>query len=140
MWLLAAAAAVYAVHRARRLGPPVAERLPVRVPASELALAIGDLLGRHDHRDAAAARLREDLRVEVAAALHVPTDTPPDVLVELLADRVGDDLDVGGVRAALLDAPVPDDDALVRVASSLARLRDRLRRPRGSGGDPGPPQ
>ena len=65
-----------------RLGPPVAERLPVRVPASELALAIGDLLGRHGHRDAAAARLRADLRVEVARALHVPVDTPPDVLVD----------------------------------------------------------
>lgn len=140
LWLLAGAAAVYAIHRARRLGPPVVERLPVRVPASELALAIGDLLGRHDHRDAAAQRLRRDLRVEVARALHVPPDTPPDVLAELLADRLGPDLDAAGLRAALLDGPVPDDEALVRVSASLARLRDRVRRPTGSRGGGPPPQ
>ena len=139
LWLLAGAAAVYALVRARRLGPPVAERLPVRVPASELALAIGDLLGRHGHRDAAAARLRADLRVEVARALHVPVDTPPDVLVELLAERGGHDLDQAGLRAALLDGPVPDDDTLVAVASALARVRQRVRRPAGSAGGGAPP-
>ena len=141
LWLLAAAAVVVALARARRHGPPVAERLPVRVPASELALAIGDLLGRGGHREAAAGRLREDLRVEVAHALHVPHDTPPDVLVELLVDRLDDDaLDVGGVRAALLDGPVPDDATLVAVASALARVRSRVRRPAGSPGRADTPQ
>lgn len=140
LWLLAAAAVLYALTRARRLGPPVAERLPVRVPASELALAIGDLLGRHGHREAAAARLRDDLRAEVARALHVPADTPPDVLVELLAERVDGQLDAAGLRAALLDGPVPDDAALVAVASALARVRARVRRPTGSPGATGAPQ
>jgi hypothetical protein len=107
----------------------------VRVPASELALAIGDLLGRHGHRRDAADRLRGDLRREVARALHVPADTPPDVLVELLAERVPGDLDADGLRAALLDGPVPDDDALVAVAASLARVRARVRTP-GAGSDP----
>ena len=141
LWLLAAAAAVLALARARRHGPPVAERLPVRVPASELALAIGDLLGRGGHRDAAVRRLREDLRVEVARALHVPADTPPDVLVELLVDRLVDDaLDPEGVRTALLDGPVPDDAALVAVTAALARVRARVRRPAGSAGRAGTPQ
>lgn len=132
-WVLAAAAVLYALARARRLGPPVVEGLPVRVPASELALAIGDLLGRHDHRDAAAARLRADLRREIAQALHVPPDTPPDVLVELLAERLGEGLDRDGVRAALLDAAVPDDASLVAVTAALARVRTRIRRPAASG-------
>ena len=140
LWLLAGAALLLVLSRARRLGPPVDERLPVRVPASELALAIGDLLGRGGHRDAAASRLRDDLRVEVAHVLHVPTNTPPDVLVELLTARLDDELDVDGVRVALLDGPVPDDDALVAVASALARVRDRVRRPVRSAGDPGAPQ
>lgn len=127
-WVLAVAAIMYALARARRLGPPVAERMPVRVPASELALAIGDLLGAHRHRAAAAARLRADLRGEVARALQVPADTPPDVLVELLAARLQGEADADGLRAALLDGPVPDDAALVAVTSSLARVRSRLRR------------
>ncbi len=127
-WVLVVAAVLYALARARRLGPPVTERMPVRVPASELVLAIGDLLGRHGHRAAAAARLRADLRLEVARALQVPPDTPPEVLVELLATRLEGDVDAGGLRAALLDGPVPDDEALVAVTSSLARVRSRVRR------------
>jgi hypothetical protein len=138
-WILVAAALLLAVARGRRLGPPVAERLPVRVPASELVLAIGELLGRHGHRDAAAARLRGDLRLEVARALHVPADTPPDVLVELLAARTGDDVDADGLRVALLDGPVPDDEALVAVTSALARVRHRVRHPAAAGPPtPGP--
>lgn len=127
LWLLGLAAVLYALSRARRLGPPVTESLPVRVPASELALAIGDLLGRHGHRDAAAARLRADLRREVTQALRVPADTPPDVLVELLSDRLDDaTLDPAGLQAALLDAPVPDDAALVGLAATLSRVRGRI--------------
>lgn len=127
-WVLVVAAVLHALARARRLGPPVAERMPVRVPASELVLAIGDLLGRHGHRAAAAGRLRADLRGEVARALQVPADTPPEVLVELLATRLEGDADPGGLRAALLDGPVPDDEALVAVTSALARVRARVRR------------
>lgn len=132
-WVLLAAAALYAVARARRLGPPVAEGLDVRVPASELVLAIGDLLGRHGHREAAAARLRDDLRHEVVRALHVPRDTPPELLVELLSARLDDDLDTDGLRRALLDGPVPDDDALVAVTAALARVRATVRRPGAAG-------
>lgn len=124
-WVLGLAAVLYALVRARRLGAPVAERLPVRVPASELALSIGDLLGRGGHREAAAGRLRAELRREVAHALHLPVDTPPDVLLELLAERLGDH-DREGLRAALLDGPVPDDRALVAVTAALARVRRQV--------------
>lgn len=133
-WVLVVGVLLYVLARARRLGRPVAEQLPVRVPASELALSIGELLSRHEHRDAAAARLRADLRQEVAAALHVPRDTPPDVLVELLAERAGDDLDRAGLHTALVDGPVADDEALVAVTAALARVRRRLRAPAGAGG------
>lgn len=137
-WVLVVGLVLYALARARRLGRPVAEELPVRVPASELALSIGELLARHGHRDAAAARLRADLRQEVATALHVPRDTPPDVLAELLAERAGDDLDRAGLHTALVDAPVPDDESLVAVTAALARVRRRLRATAGAGaGRPG---
>lgn len=129
--VLGIGAVLFALSRARRHGPPVPERLPVRVPASELVLAIGNLLGRHGHRNAAAARLRDDLRREVALALQVPADTSPDLLAELLVARLGDgrlaSLDEQGVRLALLDGPVVDDEALVAVTAALARVRARLR-------------
>ena len=128
-WVLVAAAVLYALVRARRLGRPVPERLPVRVPASELALAIGDLLGHGGHREAAAGRLRADLRREVALALHLPVDTPPDVLVEVLAERAGDGVDRQGLGVALLDGPVPDDQSLVAVTAALARVRSHVRAP-----------
>lgn len=136
-WVLVAAAVLYALVRARRLGRPVAERLPVRVPASELALAIGDLLGHGRHRDAAAGRLRADLRREVALALHLPVDTPPDVLVEVLAERAGDGLDRQGLGVALLDGPVPDDASLVAVTAALARVRSQVRAPTARPPEPG---
>ena len=124
-WILVAAAATYAVSRARRVGAPVVEDLPVRVPGSELVLAIGDLLARHGHRDAAAARLRADLRRDLAGVLHVSHDTPPDILVELSSHRLGIEREV--LVAALLDASTPDDDALLAVARATAATRAATR-------------
>ncbi len=124
-WILVAAAGVYAVARARRVGAPVAEDLPVRVPGSELVLAIGDLLARHGHRDAAAARLRSDLRRDLAAVLHVAHDTPADVLVELASHRLG--VDRGTLVTAILDAPTANDDALLAVGRAAAATRAATR-------------
>lgn len=121
--LLIAAALVYALSRARRHGQPVEEELAVRVPGSELALAIGDLLQRHGQVDAAARRLRADARAEAARALALPADVPPDVLVEVLAARYAD---LEGAAVTLLDRPVDDDEELQQVAAAIARLRRRL--------------
>lgn len=122
--LLIAAAVVYALSRARRNGGVVDESPAVRVPGSELALAIGDLLQRHEHLDEAARRLRADARADVARALSLPADTPPDVLVEVVANHFPD---LEGLPAVLLDRPVEADEELRRVAGSIARLRRRMR-------------
>lgn len=121
-WILVVAAVVGAIAVGRRHGPPVPERLPVRVPASELVLAIGELLGRGGHRDAAAARLRADLRDEVAHLLHVGPDTDAEVLVELVTRRIAT-VDQDEVRTALLDAPVPNDAALLAVTVAIGTVR-----------------
>jgi hypothetical protein len=126
-WVAAAAVVVFAWSRARRVGAPVTERVPVRVPGSELVLAIGELLERHGHRDAAAVRLRDDLRGDVAVALSLPRDTPADVLAEVVVDRVAPDLDPAAVAGILTDGPVADDDAFAALAAASARLRRRLR-------------
>lgn len=130
--LLVAAAVVFALSRARRHGGVVDETPAVRVPGSELALAIGDLLQRHEHVDEAARRLRTDVRGDVARALSLPADTPPDVLVEILATRYPD---LQGLPSVLLDRPIESDDDLRRLAGSIARLRARLR-----GGASNPPR
>jgi hypothetical protein len=130
--LLIAAAVVYALSRARRNGGVVDETPAVRVPGSELALAIGDLLQRHEHLGEAARRLRADARNDVARALSLPVDTPPDVLVEVVANHYPD---LEGLPAVLLDRPVGSDEELRRVAGSIARLRRRMR-----GGPSDPPR
>jgi hypothetical protein len=130
--LLIAAAVVYAWSRARRHGGVVVEEAAVRVPGSELALAIGDLLQRHDHVNEAARRLRDDARAEVAHALSMPGDTPADVLVEILAAHYPD---LEGLSVTLLDRPLRRGEDLQRLAGSIARLRRRLR-----GGPSEPPR
>lgn len=123
--VLAAAFVVAAWARGRRLGEPVEEPLPVRIPASELVLATADLMRRADVRAAAADALRGELRREAAARLGLPEDAPPDVLTDRIAAWTG--RDPAGVAAALGPGPVPDDESLVRVARAVGRLRERLR-------------
>jgi hypothetical protein len=55
--------------RGRRLGQPVAERLPPVVPAAELARSVAALLQRAGSRDGAARLLRERARRDVVAGL-----------------------------------------------------------------------
>lgn len=110
VWHLLALALVafvlVAIHRGRRLGAPVAEPLPLRVPAAELVRALGDLHHRAgDHRAAAGAvrdRLNADLRRLVAAS----PDLDDEALADLAAERL--DLDSGSLRAALC-GPLPED-------------------------------
>lgn len=108
--------------RSRRLERPVDEALLVRVPGSELALAIGDLLDRHGHRDAAASRLRDDLRREIAGRLDLPRDTDAATVATILAERVPA-VAVADLAIALGDQPVTGDADLVRLGTAIARLR-----------------
>lgn len=108
MLLLAGGAA--ALWRGRRLGPVVAERLPVRVPAAETTRGRAALYRRLGARGRAAAILRADARRRLAARRGLPSDAP----TEALAPGVGKDL---------LDGPDPTDDAaLVRLAEDLDEL------------------
>ena len=56
------AALLLALWRARRLGRPVAEPVPVELAGSELTAAVGDLMARGHRREAAAAGLRDGVR------------------------------------------------------------------------------
>jgi hypothetical protein len=128
LWLAGVAALAAAVWRGRRLGRPVAERLPPVLPSAELARSIGGLLQRAGSREQAAATLREDLRTTASRSLGVPGALPQEHLAATVGARTGLPLDTA--RAAVVDAPVPDDAALTAVAVAVAAARAALRAPR----------
>lgn len=121
---LAVAFLVYAAWRAVRLGRPVAEAQPVPIAGSELVSATGRLWAATRDPQAAADRLRADLRAAVAPGLGVPATAPPDTLVEVVAARHG--VDRATLEAALAPHPVRSDDELVAVARAVAEVRQEL--------------
>lgn len=124
-WLTLAVLAAVALARGRRLGRPVDEQLPVRVPSGELARAIGDLRHRAGHD----ARAAEELRARTLAHCRRRLGMPPTADAQATLDE----LRVHGVQvppgvAAALAGPLPDDaEGLVATARALAELRATLR-------------
>lgn len=109
--------------RARRLGRPVVEELPVPLPASDLVLASGHLLDRNGDVADAAERLRRRARRDLGLTLGLGPDPRPDELAAALRTRAG--VDAALVHAALL-GPVVDEAALVATSAHLDRLRREL--------------
>ncbi|MFD7319258.1 DUF4350 domain-containing protein [Streptomyces sp. NPDC059883] len=121
------AAVLAAVWRARRLGPLVAERLPVAIRASESTEGRARLYRKANARDHAAASLRSATRDRLAPLLGVPPADAhsPDVLIPAVFARLPDTtLD----PRTLLFGPAPADDAaLVRLADQLDALEREVR-------------
>lgn len=106
---LALAAVVAAAWRVRRLGPLVAERLPVIVRASETVEGHGRLYHARRARDRAAQELRAAARARISAR----TGQPP-----------------GTVTGPELDGPPPaTDTGLVALAADLDELERKVRNP-----------
>ncbi|MGW6605276.1 DUF4350 domain-containing protein [Streptomyces sp. NPDC055036] len=121
------AAVLTAVWRARRLGPLVAERLPVAIRASESTEGRARLYHKADARDHAASALRSAARDRLAPLLGVPpTDAhSPDVLIPAVSARLPDTTRDPRI---LLFGPAPTDDAaLVRLADQLDALEREVR-------------
>jgi hypothetical protein len=113
-----------ALWRGRRLGRPVAETDPVQIAGSEIVVAVGDLLGRTRNRDAAARQLRVGARAWLGERVGVGPRATPEQIADAIAARMVVDRDV--VLDLLVDAPVADETALVRLAQSLAQLRQEI--------------
>jgi hypothetical protein len=122
LWQLAVAFAVLALWRARRLGRPVAEPQPVRLPGSELVVAVGNLLQRAKGRGQAAGLLADDLRRSLAERLGLPPSTPADQVADAAAQRTG----VARERVLRVLAPRPPRDEAGLVA--LSQAVDAVRR------------
>ncbi|MFJ9029187.1 DUF4350 domain-containing protein [Streptomyces sp. NPDC102274] len=121
------AAVLAAVWRARRLGPLVAERLPVVIRASESTEGRARLYRKANARDHAASALRSATRDRLAPLLGVPPAGAhsPDVLIPAVSARLPDTTQD---PRTLLFGPAPTDDAaLVRLADQLDALEREVR-------------
>ncbi|MEU2670801.1 DUF4350 domain-containing protein [Streptomyces sp. NPDC007164] len=124
---LALAAVLAAIWRARRLGPLVAERLPVAIRASESTEGRARLYRKASARDRAAESLRSATRTRLAPLMGVPPRDAhsPSVLVPAVSARLGSTDDS---LQTLLFGPAPSDDAaLVRLADQLDTLEREVR-------------
>ncbi|BEL04956.1 hypothetical protein Q0Z83_031470 [Actinoplanes sichuanensis] len=114
--LLALILIALAAAAARRLGTPVAEPLPSRVPANETMLGHARLYQRARAREASLDILRTNARRRLTTHLGLP----PDADSEQIAAHAG--LPVRYVRD-ILDGDAPDSNAdLVEAATLLQRL------------------
>jgi hypothetical protein len=125
------AALVAALWRARRLGPPVVEPLPVVVRSAEAMEGRARLYRRAQARDRAADALRLGARSRLTPRLGLGRDRTtggepaPAAVVEVIADWTG--RPEAELRTALYGPPPADDAALVRLADALDSIvRDTL--------------
>ncbi|WP_446218504.1 DUF4350 domain-containing protein [Micromonospora sp. IBHARD004] len=119
---LALAGLLLVLWRARRLGPPVPEPLPVTVRSAETVLGRARLYRRAGARGPAAETLRAAARDRLLPRLNLPPDTPAAEVAARVAAHTGLDPD----RAAELlhgDEPATDQEL-----AELARALDRLTR------------
>ena len=117
---LGIAAVLIGLWRARRLGPLIAERLPVVVRASETVEGHAALYQSRRARDRAAAALREDLLARMLPVLGLARDAPAEAVTDAIAARSRrSQQDVAG----MLYGTEPGSDAeLVALARSLDEL------------------
>jgi len=119
--VLALLAALFAaLARARRLGAPVFEPLPVLVPATETVTGRGRLYQRAKDRGAALAVLRVATRTHLARLLDQPPEVDRASLVAVVATHA--DRPAEQVDAALYGPPPADDAQLVAAAAELDSL------------------
>ncbi|MCX5212625.1 DUF4350 domain-containing protein [Kitasatospora sp. NBC_00240] len=129
---LAVAALLAAAWRGRRLGPVVAENLPVVVRAAETTEGRARLYRRAKARGRAAEALRRAASTRLAPVLGVPSvhgAPDPVALCAAVADRLAGDSTAAAVQF-LLYGPAPTDDAaLLRLADDLDALERQVRQP-----------
>jgi hypothetical protein len=119
------AAGLAALWRTRRLGPLVAEPLPVVVRASETVEGHGRLYRSRRSRGRTAAVLRDAARHRITARLALPADADASAVSAAVAAVTG--REPGAVQATLY-GPVPRDDAaLVALGQDIDALEGEVR-------------
>jgi hypothetical protein len=126
-WALAFAVLVVAIWRGRRLGPVVAERLPVVVHAAETTEGRARLYRRSRARDRAAAALRESALGRLHKAHRIPQRAEPAAVVATVAARTG--RDPAMLYELLYGQPPLSDAALMSLSYELDVLTQEVRHP-----------
>ncbi|SBT54764.1 DUF4350 domain-containing protein [Micromonospora narathiwatensis] len=129
---LALAGLLVMLWRARRLGPPVPEPLPVTVRSAETVLGRARLYRRAGARGPAAETLRAAALARLRPRLNLPADTPPAEVAALVAEYAGEDVE--RVGELLHGAEPTTDQELLELARDLDALTRTLVHP--TEGDP----
>jgi hypothetical protein len=125
---LAIAAILAALWRGRRLGPVVAERLPVVVRAAETTEGHGRLYQARAARDQAAAALRQAARDRMVRLLGLAVTASDATLATQAAARTGRTGRTADEIMNLLAGPAPaSDPALTALADDLDTLEAEVR-------------
>ena len=124
VWQLCVAVALLAVWKGRRIGPLVAEVLPVVVRASETVEGRGRLYRSRRARDRAAEALRTATLQRMLPRLGLGHDSAPPAVVQAIADRCG--LDPQTVAHTLYGPPPGDDPNLVGLARELDNIERQV--------------
>lgn len=123
------AVVLFALYRARRLGPVVPEPLPVVVRATETAEGRARLYHRGHAVDRAADLLRAAARTRITARLGLaptaPAEPDPARLVDAVHARTGHS--PAEVHHLLYGAVPEDENGLVALADQLDRLEERVK-------------
>jgi hypothetical protein len=118
---------VGALWRGRRLGPVVAEPLPVVVPAAEASRGRARLYRKMGARGRAAAALRGGSAQRLGARLGLPRSAPAAELIDAAARASG--RPAAAVEYLLYGPPPTDDRGLVWLARELDRLESEVHHP-----------
>lgn len=114
LWLVVGLAALW---KGRRMGPLVAERLPVVVRASETVEGRGRLYRSRRARDRAADALRTATLQRLAPRLGLGVQPAPETVVQAVAQRTS--LDPPTVEYQLFGPPPETDSDLTQLAHAL---------------------
>ena len=116
--------ALLALWKGRRIGPLVAERLPVVVRASETVEGRGRLYRSRRARDRAAEALRTAVLQRVMPRIGLGYDAEPPVVVTAVAERSG--LSPQAVAHILFGPPPANDPDLVNLAHELDNIERQV--------------
>ena len=127
MWIflqLCLGVALLAVWKGRRIGPLVAEQLPVVVRASETVEGRGRLYRSRRARDRAAEALRTATLQRMLPRLGLGHDAEPPAVAQAVAERSG--LDPQTVAHTLFGRPPANDPDLVNLAHELDNIERQV--------------
>jgi uncharacterized protein DUF4350 len=116
------AAVLFAVSRARRLGPPVEEAIPSPIPATELVVATGDLYRRTRSSGHSVALVQRRFRARAARKLGLPPDATDQALASAISGATG----VPEEQVNRTLAPREDEQGMVAAAREIEALERRL--------------